>query len=218
MQYFRGTLIQDREQAGRLLGNRLQLYKNSDAVVVGIPHGGVCVASALAESLDLTLEVMPCRRLKHPVDKGRNIGSVSSGEAWVHDCQYDVPQDYIYHQMAMLRHSIDYENQLYYSNLEQVSLNGRVVILVDDMLQSPDTMLACIRDIKKKSPQRVLVAVPVLGPDAAEAIQPEVDELIFLQMRAGLQSGNEFYLHYDPVDDEKVSQLLARSRRMLQAG
>src|SRR5690242_7709013 len=93
--------IQDREQAGRLLARRLMDYANSKAIVVGASTGGVIVAAALADVLNLPLEVIPCRRIKDPVDNSKSIGSVSPDEIITNHCSYDIPQDYVSHQIAM---------------------------------------------------------------------------------------------------------------------
>jgi orotate phosphoribosyltransferase-like protein len=70
------TRLQNRTEAGVLLSRKLAAYKNSDAVVVGIPHGGVCVASAIADILSLSLEVMPCRKIKN---SARTLGGKTHG-------------------------------------------------------------------------------------------------------------------------------------------
>ncbi|ELR68467.1 phosphoribosyltransferase [Fulvivirga imtechensis AK7] len=215
MEWTRNILIQDREHAGKFLSKRLIHFANAtNAVVVGIPHGGVCVASAIADALNLPLEVMPCRKIKHPVDKSRNIGSVSANEACVHDCPYDVPQDYIYHQMALIRHAIDHENRFYYQEIEPTMLTGKTVILVDDILQSSDTMMACLRSIKKENPLRVIVAVPIVGVEAGRRVKSEADDIVFLQMEHSIGSGKEYFFNFPRVDDIKVREILNKSRAL----
>jgi predicted phosphoribosyltransferase len=56
--------IQDREQAGYLLSKKLMLYKNSNALVVGLGHGGAVVGYHVAHALQLSFAVIPCRKIK----------------------------------------------------------------------------------------------------------------------------------------------------------
>lgn len=212
MEWNRNIFIQDRSQAGKFLSRRLSRYKNSNAVVVGIPHGGVCVAAAIADGLNLPLEVMPCRKIKHPVDKTQNIGSVSSNEAWVHDCPYDVPQDYIYHQMVLIRHAIDYQSKFYYGDIAPIPITGKTVILVDDILQSSDTMMACLRSLRKQNPVQIIVAVPIVSAKAGRMIKAEADDIVFLQMGAEVTSGENYFADFPQIDDNKVREMLTRSR------
>ncbi|UII30658.1 hypothetical protein LVD17_20405 [Fulvivirga ulvae] len=205
-------LLRDREHAGELLSMKLRACKEDpNTVVVGIPHGGVCVAWVIAENLKLPLEVMPCRKIKHPTDKNKNIGSVSYSEACIHDCPFDVPQDYIYHQMALLRHAINYQQKIYYGDTEPISLQYKTVILVDDILKARDTMIACLREIRKQNPLKIVVAVPVVNVEAARTISEETDDFIFLRMRNELEGLDRYYSSFPGVNDEEVRVLLKRT-------
>lgn len=212
MEGYIDIMIKDRQQAGELLSRRLKAYQNN-AVVVGIPHGGVCVASAIAENLALPLEIMPCRKIKHPADKTKNIGSVSYTEACIHDCPFDVPQDYIYHQMALLRHAISHQQRIYYEDFEAIKLQYKTVILVDDILRSSDTMLACLREIRKQNPLNVIVAVPVVNTEAARLIREEADDLVFLRMENTKDTLHHYYADFPVISDEEVREIFQKSKK-----
>ena len=65
------SFFKDREDAGRAMADELkERYGAGNAVVFGIPRGGVQVAAPIAESLGVPLDVIvprkipiPCRRL-----------------------------------------------------------------------------------------------------------------------------------------------------------
>lgn len=64
-------VFRDREHAGSVLSKMLFLYNKTDAVVLGIPAGGVPVAAAIAFRLKLDLDVAvvsrsPCRGTLKP--------------------------------------------------------------------------------------------------------------------------------------------------------
>lgn len=80
----------DRSLAGQLLSKKLEQFVSSDAIVVGVPRGGVVVASAVAEALGLPLHVLPCRKLRHPGDSKKAIGSVSLDEVALSDDCHDI--------------------------------------------------------------------------------------------------------------------------------
>lgn len=206
-------LIRNREHAGELLSRQLRNYQKDNAVVVGIPHGGVYVASAIAENLGLPLEIMPCRKIKHPTEKNRNIGSVSYTEACIHDCPFDVPQDYIYHQMALLRHAINYQQSFYYEDTEPASFKYKTVILVDDTLIVSDTMIACLREIRKQNPLKIIVAVPVVNTEAARMINEEADDFIFLRMRNDRDGLKNYYADFPAISDDDVRELFIKTKK-----
>src|SRR3954452_23704937 len=66
----------DRRGAGRLLADALDIESGSDAVVYGIPRGGVVVAAAVAEALGLPLDTLVVRKLGHPGQEEAAVGAV----------------------------------------------------------------------------------------------------------------------------------------------
>jgi putative phosphoribosyl transferase len=207
------TLLQDREEAGYLLSRLLAFYKNSTAVVVGIPHGGVCVASAISEALSLPLEIISCRKIKHPANGKKNIGSVSEDDVFINDCSHTIPQDYVYHQIALLQNAMAHETKKYYGSAQRQSLRYRTVILVDDMLASSDTMMACLRSIKKHNPLKIVAAVPIVAAEAARIVSSEADDFKFIKMESSLESPQEYFVEFPKIDDDKVKELFDAARK-----
>ena len=207
------TLLQNREDAGYQLSKTLSEYKSNNAVVVGIPHGGVCVASVIAEALALPLDVITCRKIKHPADPKRSIGSVSEDEVFIHDHSHTIPQDYVYHQILLLKNSIIHEKKKYYGSVKPQSFRYKTVILVDDVLSTIDTMMACLRSIKKQKPLKIVVAVPIVAAEAARMVRAEADDLKFIKMETVLNSPLEYFAEFPRVDDGKVKTLLHPSRK-----
>lgn len=196
------TLWHDRRHAGYLLSRKLDIYRSDASVVVGIPRGGVEVASVIAEELHLPLEAMPCRAIRNPADNRKHIGSVSEDEVYIHNCPHTIPQDYISHQIAMLRYSISSENREYHLNDSPVSFRNRQVILVDDVLTSSDTMTACLRSIRKQRPSKIIVAVPLISAEAASLIGAEADEVCFLKMETFPEQPDAYFANYPGVIKE----------------
>jgi len=205
--------IQDREQAGYLLGKKLSVYKNTDALVVGIAHGGAVVAYHLARTLKLSLAVVPCRKIKHPASNSQTIGSVSIDDVLIHEDVHDIPQDYIYHQVLMSRIGIEREFNFYYANKPRPEFTAKTVIVVDDMLQDSDALLACLRSVRKQKPHSLVVAVPAVAFSALRVVKEEADDVVFLRMVSGFDSVRTIYNSLPSVKEEEVRDLLSRSMK-----
>ena len=68
----------DREHAGRELGKLLvEKYRNKNALVLGIPRGGVIIACQVAEMLDAEVSVIITKKLPHPAQHELAIGAVA---------------------------------------------------------------------------------------------------------------------------------------------
>jgi len=205
-------VLYDREYAGRRLARKLAPYKGTDAVVVGIPQGGVCVASALAQELGLPLEVMLCRKLKHPGDFRTDIGSVGEDEVYIHDCPRGVPQDYLFHTILSLRNDIKRDDEFYHAGCGHIQLSGKVVILADDIVKSCDSIMACLRSIRKHHPSKLVVAIPVIGATSLNVLSKESDDLFFLTTMPEHEATEEYFMRFPKVGRRTVRGLLRRSR------
>src|SRR6185295_16959986 len=70
----------DRAQTGILLAEKLPEYVNRpDAIVLGLPRGGVAVAFELALALRLPLDVIAVRKLGVPEHEELAFGAIASG-------------------------------------------------------------------------------------------------------------------------------------------
>lgn len=205
-----GMSVSDRQVAGRLLSKKLEQYANSAAIVLGIPRGGVIVASSVAEMLGLPLQVVPCRKLVHPGDSNRSIGSVSLEEVVLGDDCYDIPRDYISHQIVLLRNSLRSELAEYNPDQVPLSIRYKTVIVVDDVSRSGDTILACLRSVKKQKPLKLIVAVPFVSAKAGRLVGEIADEVVFLRMDHEIRSAKDCYHDFPDIGVRDVKKILNR--------
>ena len=205
--------IHDRKQAALLLAQKMIRNKNSDAVIFGVPHGGAVIGYHLAKKLNLGFDVIPCRPIPHPADQRRTIGSVSVDQVVVHDEGYDIPRDYIYHQIMRSQNVLDAQQAFYQSaRPAEVAVRNKDVIVAGDIVKSADSLLAAIRALRKRKPGKVIVAAPVMTPEAMVRLSGEVDEIVCLFTEDSIPSGG-FYEEATIIRDEDVKDLLRRSAK-----
>src|SRR5260370_21606663 len=73
-------LFRDRRDAGRFLAGLLERYRDRpDAVVLGLPRGGVPVAYEVAAALGAPLDVFLVRKLGVPGREELAMGAIASG-------------------------------------------------------------------------------------------------------------------------------------------
>jgi predicted phosphoribosyltransferase len=71
------VIFTDRVEAGERLAERLRPLVNHEAIVLGIPRGGVIVAREVARALGLPLDVVVPRKLGAPANPELGIGAVA---------------------------------------------------------------------------------------------------------------------------------------------
>jgi putative phosphoribosyl transferase len=69
-------IFNDRRDAGRRLATKLDRYRGTDCVVLGLPCGGVLVADEVAAGLAAPFDVVVVRKLRTPADVELGIGAV----------------------------------------------------------------------------------------------------------------------------------------------
>lgn len=212
MEYYNEDRAENRENAGQMLAQKFARNHFNNGIVVAVSPGGMSVASVIAARLDLPLEMMACRTIKDPSDSAVNIGAVSADDVYYHDCPYGTPQDYLYFQMVRLRNEIKYETEFYYGVDKQYDFTSRVVILVDDMLTSPDALIVSLNSIRKQRPAKLIVAVPFVQAEAARMVQAACDEFAFIKMKQRINSPSEFYAEFLPVDEWRTRDLLWQTK------
>ncbi len=211
-------IFEDRGDAGRRLAERLAPYADERPVVFALPRGGVPVGAEVARSLGAPLEVIVSRKLGAPGQPEFGIGAVAPGGVRILNEQavraLDIGEDYL--NLISTRESAEVERRLRLFRGEgrpYLDLDGRTAILVDDGLATGVTARAALLALRRLSPQRLVLAVPVCAPQTANLLRPETDDLICLLDPPDLEAIGLWYRDFDQVPDGEVVRLLEEARR-----
>lgn len=217
------TIYKNRMQAGLALAEQLDVYvRHAEAIVLGLPRGGVPVGFAIAEALQLPLDILSVRKIGVPGYEECAMGAIAtSGQRVVKPAVitlFDIDQRVI-DEIAQ-RESVELQRRekLYRANRPPLQLEGRTVMLIDDGLATGCTMLAAIAAVHAQHAARVIVAVPVGAVDACEKIRTEADEVVCLKTPEPFYSVSVWYDDFTQVTDDEVNNFLARAdqRRLSQ--
>lgn len=73
----RTRVFRDRAHAGKILADLLAPYRAAEAVVLGIPAGGVPVAAVVADTLRLSLDIAVVSKLTLPWNTEAGYGALA---------------------------------------------------------------------------------------------------------------------------------------------
>ncbi|MDF1516993.1 MAG: phosphoribosyltransferase family protein [Lutibacter sp.] len=207
-------MFTNREEAGKLLANKLINYKdNNDVVILAIPRGGVPVGYELAKMLQVPLDVVLSKKIGHPFNKEYAIGAVTSKSIILSDAAFEVSKVYIDDETEQIRDLLKKRHKLYHGDNKPIDLNNKIVILVDDGVATGNTLISCVQLIALEKPSKIIVALPVAPPSALRKIRemPEVNEVICLSTPMNFQAVGQFYEEFDQVNDHEVIEILKKA-------
>jgi putative phosphoribosyl transferase len=210
------NVFEDRNEAGRLLAEKLIKYKSSDAIVLGIPSGGIPVASKVANTLNLPLDLIVVRKLQIPYNPESGFGAMApDGGIFLNERllnQLNLTEDEMDTQIKRTKNIIRKRNQLFRGEKPFPDLKDKIAIVVDDGLASGYTMLAAIDFIKRKIPQKIIVAVPTASEKTVNFILPEIDELVCLNVRNRFPFAvADAYKNWYDLTDEEVLNIIKKT-------
>ncbi len=207
-----GETFHDRKEAGRLLGAALHSLKNAQAVVLGIPRGGVVVAREVSGFLKVLLDIVLSRKLGAPRNPELAIGAISeTGKIFLDDsivAHVGADKEYIDREASRQFSEIKRRTEIFRKALPKTPLERKAVIIVDDGLATGATMQASLWAARQEKPLKLIAAVPVASGEAIGRIADYCDEVICLRRPDFFGAVGQFYVNFDQTTDEEVISIL----------
>lgn len=207
-------ILKDRKEAGKKLAGLLLKYRNEDAVVYGLPRGGAVVAKEIAKKLKKPLDLIIVRKIGYPGNPEFAIGAVTEkGKVILNESLVsNIEREWIEDAILLEQREAKRRRKVYLGNRPAVETAGKIVIIVDDGMATGFTMLAAIEEIKRKSPKKIIAAVPIAPKDTEKLIQGKADEVIVLEApEFFMGSIGAYYKSFEQTSDEEVIEIMERS-------
>jgi predicted phosphoribosyltransferase/dienelactone hydrolase len=208
-----GVRFRDRAEAGRLLGERVAAdLGRRDAIVLGLPRGGVPVARGVARALGAPLDVFLVRKLGYPGQPELAMGAIASGGVRVLNDQLvdelGLDDELIDRVSEREEQELVRREHAYRGTGSAPELAGKTVVLVDDGLATGATMRAAVEAVRRAGPEQVVVAVPTAPPHALRELRDAVDGFVSLLAPEPFHAVGLWYEDFREVPDEEVRRLL----------
>lgn len=204
--------FKDRREAGRLLAQELTSYRGQKAVVLGIPRGGIVVAQEMAHSLEADLDIIMARKLPTPVYAELAMGSVAEdGKLFLNEDivrGLGITEEYIQQEKALQMAEIRRRIELFRQGRPKVPLTDRIVIVTDDGVATGATAQAAFWAVRLEKPKKLIAALPVGSEEQITRLAEDVDEMICLRTPPLFTAVGQFYISFEPVEDEEVLKIL----------
>ena len=208
--------FRNRTEAGQKLAAALEGYKHRQPAILALPRGGVPVAAEVAAALKAPLDLILVRKVGVPFQPELAMGAVVDGSAPIVVRNEDVirytrigEEDF---QAVCDRELAEIERRrdLYLGHRRRVDVAGRTAIVIDDGIATGATIRAALRATRARSPQRLVLAVPVAPTETIAALREEADDVVCLEDHEQFGAIGYYYADFSQVSDREVIEILAR--------
>lgn len=202
-------MFRNREDAANQLAERLSHLRGQSPLVLAVPRGGAPMGRIIADALGGELDVVLVHKLGAPGNPEFAIGAIDengeaeqrSGQSLDADPSLRAEAD---RQLERLR-----ERRARYSPVRPpIDPAGRAVVVVDDGAATGATLLAALRLVRAKGPERLVVALGVAPSDTLERLETEADEVVCPLAPASFAAVGQFFRDFGQVEDDDVVALL----------
>ncbi|MEO8046691.1 MAG: phosphoribosyltransferase [Nitrospirota bacterium] len=206
-------MFRNREEAGRILADKLSQYCNDPtALILALPRGGVAVGYQLSLALHLPLDVFITRKIGAPGNPEYAIGAVAeTGSRYLNQeavSSFSLSRHELDHLIHAQEKEIARRKDLYRQGRPLPQLTGRTVLLVDDGIATGSTFMASALAIRSLQPRLLVGVIPVGPPSTIRAVRAHVDELVILMTPEPFEAVGNFFIDFTQVEDRDVIQYL----------
>ncbi len=202
--------FRSREEAASLLAKALLKYKDSDAIVVALPRGGVPLGAVIAKELNLPLDIFFVKKIPSPYNEEVAIGAVSeNGLIFVNQKAVNmlgVSNEYIQKKAQEILEKIKQKRELY--NKKRLDYKDKTIILVDDGIATGASFILAIKALKDLGAKKVVAAAPVAPLDVARDLESVADEVVILEKDPYFMAVGAYYDDFHQLSDDEVKELL----------
>ena len=200
--------------------------RNNAVSVLGIPRGGIVLADVIATKMKAShFDLVISRKLTIPKNDEAAFGAIMSDGTVYIDYRtvrdLDIPHEYIEKEKSRQLQEIERRHALYalkkpqeaYVNMIDGQRPTTITILVDDGAASGATMIAAARSVRKTIPQnsKLIIAVPVAPIDTVNnLLTKEADYVEVVTKPSIFSSVGQYYQNFEPVNDEKVIEVIKK--------
>jgi putative phosphoribosyl transferase len=168
---------------------------------------GKIIGDALGGELDVIL----VHKLGAPHNPELAVGSIDeTGAVYLDEGMRDLwTEPYLAAERAAQLNQLRQRRHLYGP---PVDAGGRTVIVLDDGIATGSTMIAALRAVRARQPERLVAAAAVGAPEALRVVGQEADEVVCVEEPAHLYAIGHYFRDFSQVSDEEVVAILREAR------
>lgn len=213
----RTRVFEDRRDAGRELAKMLAPYEGANALVLGIPSGGVPVAAIVAETLDLPLDAAVVSKITLPWNSEAGYGAVAfDGTVKLNETLVTAiglsPSD-IEAGIRLTQERVRRRDRAIRGDRDFPDVQGKSLIVVDDGIASGFTVRTAVEALRGHAPAEIVLATPTAHLESLSALLADVSAVYCPNIRSGHHFAvADAYRNWTDVDEDEAITLLMHAQ------
>ncbi len=208
----RARVFRDRSSAGAVLAGMLEAYRGSDALVMGIPAGGMAVAVEIARELHLALDIAVVSKITLPWNSEAGYGAVAfDGTVMLNEellSRLNLSEQDIQAGIKKTEQKLARRVAMFRGDRPLPHFN-RPIILVDDGLASGFTLRVAIKGLRGNGAENLILAVPTAHSESVQTILDEIEAIYCPNLRSGASFAvADAYERWSDLEEREVIRLL----------
>lgn len=206
-------MFADRNEAGKLLSEKLADLEGEDCLVLAIPRGGVVIGNQIALSLGCKLDVIISKKINPPNHPEYAIGAIMPDGTvhWNQDMSQYLEQPYFVDEINEKKNEAQRQLKEFRGN-STYDLKCKTVILTDDGIATGATVFVILKWLAKNNPKKIIVASPVIPTSTYEQLKKMSHKVVALLLPTTFHAVSEFYKKFDQVSEKEVESILKNFR------
>ncbi len=202
----------DRADAGRRLAGVLTGVRDADAIVLGLPRGGIPVGYEIARALGSPLDVILVRKVGLPVQPELAMGAIGEDGVRLVNTEVVQAEQVSEREFAEVeqreRAELHRRAERYRLDRPRAMVAGRTAIVVDDGIATGSTARAACQVARAHGAARVILAVPVAPRGTVAALGQVADQVVCLESPEPFYAIGQWYQDFSQTSDAEVVRLL----------
>ena len=190
-------------------------FDPKNTVFVGISPGGLKIAEILNEELSAKIDILFSESIYTPNNKECEIAKIGEDEEILINDKLakflEIEYDYIYSE-AHRKYEEDILSKSHQLRQGEpfIDVYNKIVILVDDGVESGLSVLSAIKTIFAKKPKALYIAVGVLPKDVLDDLKSYADEVFYIYAIDDFVEISLYYEELGVVSDEEIEKIIRK--------
>jgi len=213
-------MFTDRVEAGQALAEMLRersVHWN-DALVLGVPRGGVVVAYEVAHALGLPLDVVIASKIGAPHNPEYAVGAVAPDGTVSPNHLAGYSMEELRALSAPVHARVDARLAAFRAGGACPQVEGRTAVLIDDGIATGLTVHAAADYLRRCGADEIVLAVPVMPGSLVDEASEWAEEVVTLEAPKVFHAVGQFYRDFAQTTDDEVLRLLAEARESHRGG